>query len=107
MRFARTAAIVVLVAISVGNATAAAPKPGAPKAAPVRLATTSGFERVKIGDTTKKVITFMGRNFSVCPHCAPVTWIYETEGYDPMAFVVRFEHGKVASAFPISEPPAE
>ena len=34
---------------------------------------------------------------------APTTWIYRTGRSIPVAFVVRFEHGPVAFAFPISQ----
>lgn len=96
MRFVLAAAIVLLVTSSAGSALAAAPKQqGPPKATP------SGFAHVRIGDTTKKVLKFLGRDFNVCTTCKPVTWVYQTGRYSPQAFVVRFEHGIVADAFPI------
>jgi hypothetical protein len=56
---------------------------------------------VKIGDTRQKVVKFLGRDFNVCTTCTPVTWVYQTGRYSPQAFVVRFEQGLVASAFPV------
>lgn len=95
MRFVLAAAVVLLIASSAGSAMAAAPKPG-----PAR-ATADGFAHVQIGDTTKKVVKYLGRDYNVCTICKPVTWVYQTGRYSPQAFVVRFEHGLVASAFPI------
>jgi hypothetical protein len=98
MRFTM-AAIALLATGSAGDALAAAPGHAIPKA------TAHGYSLLKVGETRQKVLTLLGRNFTVCPTCAPVTWVYRTGLNDPIAIVVRFEHGAVASDFLVRPQP--
>jgi hypothetical protein len=99
MRFALAAATVVLFAILVATAMAVTPKPDSPKA------TARGYVRLKVGETTQRVVGLLGRNFAVCPSCPAVTWIYRTGLNDPVAIVVRFEHGALVSRFLVRPQP--
>jgi hypothetical protein len=58
-----------------------------------------GYAQVKNGETRQRVIALLGRRFGICTSCAPLTWIYRTGFRDPIAIVVRFEGGTVASHF--------
>jgi hypothetical protein len=57
------------------------------------------YARLRNGATRHAVLSLLGRNFGVCSSCAPVTWIYKLGIGDPIAIVVRFKDGKVASHF--------
>jgi hypothetical protein len=92
-RAALIAAIVVFSASVAGSATAGARVRNAPSP------NGRSYARLKDGATRQAVVSLLGRNFGVCPSCAPVTWIYTLQVGDPVAIVVRFRNGKVVSHF--------
>jgi hypothetical protein len=93
LRFTLPAGIVVLLALAAGNAMARAPLGTSPGP------TGGAYARVKNGETRQRIVTLLGRNFTICTTCAPLTWVYRTGLSDPIAIVVRFTHGTVASHF--------
>jgi len=93
VRAAVCAATVVLLALVAGSATAATVRLGTPGPTP------RGYAQVKNGESTKTVVRLLGRHYSICTTCAPHTWVYKTGFPDPIAIVVQFSHGTVASHF--------
>ncbi len=86
-------AAIVLLALGVGSAGAATASSDASRPTP------AGYARVKNGESRKTVVRLLGRHYTLCTTCAPNTWVYRTGFPDPIAIVVQFAHGTVASHF--------
>jgi hypothetical protein len=93
VRAAVSAAAIVLLALVVGSALAATSGVDASRPTP------GGYARVKNGESATTVVRLLGRRYTLCTTCAPNTWVYKTGFPDPIAIVVQFSHGMVASHF--------